>query len=86
MTAFPYKQYGEVILPHLFKVLKAARKRRCLPSFCKANIVLSLKPDKDPLDRGSYRPIFFLQSDIKILAKVLALRLNGVVSSIVHSD
>lgn len=41
---------------------------------------------KDPLDLGSYRPILLLQSDVKILAKVLALRLNKVIFSIIHSD
>lgn len=46
----------------------------------KANTVLILKPGKD---LGSYRPI---SSDIKLLAKILALRLNGVITSIVHSD
>lgn len=52
----------------------------------RANIVLILKSGKDPLDLGSYRPISLLQSDIKILAKVFAIRLNGVISSIIHSD
>lgn len=52
----------------------------------RANIVLILKPGKDPLDPGSHRPISLLQSDIKILAKVLAIRLNGVISSIIQSD
>lgn len=51
-----------------------------------ANIIFLLKPGKDPLDSGSYRPISFLQSDIKQLAKVLSLRLNTVIASIIHSD
>lgn len=52
----------------------------------KANIVLILKPGKDPLDPGLYGPISLLQSDIKILGKVLALRLNKVIFSIIHPD
>lgn len=50
----------------------------------KAIKVLLLKPGKDPLDHGSYRPISLLQTDV--LAKVLAIRLNKVISSIIHSD
>lgn len=50
-----YKQYGEVILSCLLKVPKIARKQRCLSSsMCRANIVLLLKPGKEPLDPGSY--------------------------------
>lgn len=37
-------------------------------------------------DPGSYRLISLLQADIKVLAKVLALRLKGVLTSILHSD
>lgn len=35
---------------------------------------------------SSYRPISLLQRDVKILAKVLAIRLNRDVLTIVHSD
>lgn len=52
----------------------------------KANIIILLELGKDPMDPGSYRPISLLQSDIKILAKVLALRLNKAISTIVRPD
>lgn len=82
-----YKQYGKMILPQLLKVFNAARERQSLPvSMTKANIVLLLKPGKDLLDLGFHRPISLLQVDIRILAKVLALRLNQAISSIIHSD
>lgn len=45
-----------------------------------------MKPGKDPLDLGSYRPISLLQSNVKILAKGLALRPNEVVLTTVHSE
>lgn len=82
-----FKQYGSNILPHLLRVLNAARETQCLPtSMTRANIVLILKLGKDPLDPGSYRPISLLQSNIKILAKVLVILLNGVILGIIHSD
>lgn len=55
-------------------------------SMSRALVVLLLKPGKDPLDPSSYRPISLLQSDVKLLAKVLALRMNEVVLSVVHQD
>ena len=68
-------------------MFNAARELGALPiSMTRANIVLILKPDKDPLDPGSYRPISLLQNDVKILAQVLAVRLNGAISTIIHSD
>lgn len=52
----------------------------------RANIILLLKAGKDPLDPSSYRPTSLLQSNIKILAKVLAIRVNKIILSIIHSD
>lgn len=82
-----YKQYGERVLPFLLKVLNTAREHATFPySMMNANIILLLKAGKDPTEPGSYRPISLLQRDIKILAKVLALPLNKVISMIIHPD
>lgn len=51
-----------------------------------ATIVLLPKPGKDPGYPESYRPISLLQVDIKILAKILSLRLNQVILSLIHAD
>lgn len=80
------KQYAKCIIPRLLKAFNEARKKGELPrSMSRATIVLILKPHKDPLDPGPYRPISLLQNNVKILAKVLALLLK-VISSIIHSD
>lgn len=51
-----------------------------------ATVVLIPKPDKDPADCSSYRPISFLNIDYKTLAKILAKRLNCAILSIIHLD
>ena len=41
-----------------------------------ALISLLMKKDKNPTDCSSYRPLSLLNSDVKIFAKLLALRLE----------
>ena len=45
-----------------------------------------LKPDKPPTKCESYRPISLLNSDTKIIAKLLALRVEKCLPSIIGSD
>lgn len=52
----------------------------------KATISLIAKKGKDPLLCSSYRPISLLNVDSKILAKVLALRLETVLPTIISPD
>lgn len=52
----------------------------------RANIILLLKRAKPPTNPNSYSPILLLQSDIKSLMKVPVLRLNKVITSLVHYD
>lgn len=51
-----------------------------------ATISLILKKDRDPLSCGSYRPVSLLNVDLKILSKILALRLQRAISSIISLD
>ena len=44
------------------------------------------KPGKDPLECESYRPISLINTDVKILAKILAGRLQSVILKLIHSD
>lgn len=78
-------QYGEQIMPHLLEVFNASLEEgRLLPPMARATVILLLKPGKDPVDLGSYRPIS--PKWRKILAKVLALRVNRIIASIIHPD
>ena len=56
------------------------------PTLRQATISLLLKKDKDPLFCGNYRPISLLCADVKLLAKMLARRLETVLPTIVGTD
>lgn len=51
-----------------------------------APISLLLKKDKSPTDCCSYHPLSLLNSDVKIFAKLLALRLEPHMPELVSSD
>lgn len=50
------------------------------------NICIILKKDKDPQDCASYRPKSLLNTDFKIVAKVLACRLESILPKIVKPE
>lgn len=52
----------------------------------RAILTLLPKPSKDSRNLKHWRPISLLNSDYKILAKVLAIRLQKVISKIIHPD
>lgn len=51
-----------------------------------ALIVVIPKPGKDWLQCGSYHPISLLNNDAKILAKIIALRLQTVILLLIPPD
>lgn len=55
-------------------------------SMYRANITLILKKNRNPELCSSYRPISLLGADNTILLKILALRLEQVLTSIVDAD
>lgn len=56
------------------------------PTLRQATVSLLLKPNKDPLDCSSYRPISLLNVDFKILSKTLAFRLEQQLPSLIAPD
>lgn len=56
------------------------------PSLLEANIYLVLKKGKSSEECSSYRPISVLNVDLKLLAKILALRLEMVLPSVIAND
>ncbi|XP_072012556.1 peroxisomal membrane protein PEX14 isoform X1 [Engystomops pustulosus] len=82
-----YRDNCETLVPLLLSLYSDAFDSGSLPdSMREALIVVLPKPGKDPLLPDSYRPISLLNSDVKILAKILATRLNKVILSLVHPD
>lgn len=51
-----------------------------------ATISLIPKPGKDHLQMGNFRPLSILNNDYKIFAKVLAIRIEKVIPSLIHVD
>ena len=51
-----------------------------------AAMTLLLKPNKDPSHPSSYRPLSLLNTDMKIITKALATRIETVTSTLIHPD
>lgn len=67
-------------------LIKALKEGTLLASMAETIIMVVLKPVKDPEVCALYRPISLLNVDAKILTKVLALRLNKVILTLIHED
>ena len=87
---FPAKffpTFADTLSPLLLNMFNESLQSGSLPlTLRQANISLILKKDKDPLSCGSYRPISLLCADVKILAKMLARRLECALPSIINAD
>lgn len=82
-----YKMFSGKLSPTLKEVFKEIIEQKFLPpTMSQAIITVVHKKGKDRLKCDSYRPISLLSNDYKILAKVLAVRLNPVMQSIIHQD
>lgn len=80
-----YKHFWP-ILESLFYQLTSEIQDGLPASFNMATISPIIEPEKDPTLPGSYRPISLLNTDIKIISKALAHRLETVLPSIIHQD
>ncbi|KAM9296797.1 TBC1 domain family member 24-like [Gastrophryne carolinensis] len=82
-----YKKFAPLLGPHLVALFNSLRSgMNPSPESSMANIVMIPKPEKDPLLTSNYRPISLLNQDVKLLAKILASRLNSFLGSLVHRD
>lgn len=82
-----YKAFSDIIAPRLLIVFRDALERGRMPeSMQTAVITLIHKKGKNPQQCGSYRPVSLINVDAKILAKVLATRLEAHLPRLIHSD
>ncbi|KAL0152803.1 hypothetical protein M9458_052526 [Cirrhinus mrigala] len=86
LTEF-FKKFSDQLAPLLMSVFEESLSLKTLPlTMRQAVISVILKKGKSPLECNSFRPISLLNTDAKILAKVLARRLEGVLPSIISPD
>lgn len=82
-----FKKFSNQLAPLLLKMFEDSLQKGTLPpTLTQASISLILKKDKDPNLCSSYRPISLLNVDEKLLAKVLACRIETILPSIISDD
>ncbi|KAJ1100080.1 hypothetical protein NDU88_005169 [Pleurodeles waltl] len=81
-----YYQILQTLMPYLEMLQEAYERGRLPESQREAIIVVLHKKGRDPLDVRSYRPLSLLNSDCKLLIKVLANRLLPLMPTLVHPD
>lgn len=82
-----YKAHIDIVAPLLLRMVNCSMTDGIFPStLYDAHICLLLKKDRDDTNVASYRPLSLLNSDQKIIAKVMTNRLNEHIATLVHPD
>jgi hypothetical protein len=67
-----YQTFKEELIPTLLKILLRIETKGTLPnSFYEATVIMIPQPPKDSTKKENFRPIFFMNIDVKILNKLL---------------
>ena len=82
-----YQTFREELTPNLLKLFQnIVEGGTLLNSFYEATITLIAKPDKDVTKKENYRPMSLINTDEKILNKILANRNQQRIKRIIHHD
>lgn len=82
-----YRKFKDKLLTPLLDMITETFERNCLPpSLNEALIVLLPKPGKPPTKCENLRPISLLNSDLKIICKILARRLQNILPNVINTD
>lgn len=82
-----FKCFHNALTPILKLLFNDITLHQAMPlTMRQASISLITKPGKDHLQMGNYRPLSILNTDYKLFAKVLAMRIEKVIPSLIHVD
>lgn len=79
--------FFNILGPHFLEAIHSIMNNENIPHQALCAIIRVIPKDgKDPSKCPSYRPISLLNTDLKLFAKVLYLRLVPHISAIIHLD
>lgn len=82
-----YKQFLSLLAPRFLKAFNSLSQPSSIcPTTLSAYVTVIPKEGKHPTQCSSYRPISLLNVDIKLFAKIIALRLIPHLQKLIHLD
>lgn len=82
-----YKHFWHILSPLLYRLILEIQNTSQIPSHMNTSVIsVLLKPNKDPTQPSSCRPLSLINTDLKIITKALAIRLETVISTLIHPD